>query len=237
MLANNVTALAATFILALTWLRVVDFIAHRGWLSGPVSRKIIHAGTGPIFVLCWLFFRDVPASRFLAALVPFAITLQFALVGLGLWRDPAAVQAMSRTGDRREILRGPLFYGIVFIILTILYWKESPIGIVALMMLCGGDGLADIVGKRFGKTRLPWSKNKTWAGSLGMFVGGWLFSVLVIWVYLLSGAFTGSLQDYLLPITVISLVATAVESLPLNDLDNLTVPAVAVILGHLLFRF
>lgn len=235
MFANNVLALAATFALALAWLRSVDFIAHRGWISGPVSRKIIHAGTGPVFVLCWLFFRDVPSARFLAALVPFAITLQFVLVGLGLWRDPAAVKAMSRTGDRREILRGPLFYGIVFIILTLVYWKESPIGIVALMLLCGGDGLADIVGKRFGRARLPWSKNKTWAGSLGMLAGGWLFSVLVLWVFIAAGQFSGSLQTYLLPVTIISLVATAVESLPLNDLDNITVPGVAVILGHLLF--
>ena len=235
MFANNVLALAATFALALAWLRSVDFIAHRGWISGPVSRKIIHAGTGPVFVLCWLFFRDVPSARFLAALVPFAITLQFVLVGLGLWRDPAAVKAMSRTGDRREILRGPLFYGIVFIILTLVYWKESPIGIVALMLLCGGDGLADIVGKRFGRARLPWSKNKTWAGSLGMLAGGWLFSVLVLWVFIAAGQFSGSLQTYLLPVTIISLVATAVESLPLNDLDNITVPGVAVILGYLLF--
>lgn len=235
MFANNILALAATFILALTWLRIVDFIAHRGWISGRVSRKIIHAGTGPIFVLCWLFFHNMPSARYLAALVPFAITLQFALVGMGLWRDPAAVQAMSRSGDRREILRGPLLYGIVFILLTLIYWKDSPIGIVALMLLCGGDGLADIIGNRFGRARLPWSKNKTWAGSLGMFAGGWLFSILVLWVYIATGIFPGSLVQYLLPVTIITLAATVVESLPINDLDNLTVPAVAVILGHLLF--
>ena len=235
MFANNVLALAATFILALSWLRIVDFIAHRGWISGRVSRKIIHAGTGPIFVLCWLFFHETPSARYLAALVPFAITLQFALVGMGLWRDPAAVQAMSRTGDRREILRGPLFYGIIFILLTLIYWKDSPVGIVALMLLCGGDGLADIIGNRFGSTRLPWSKNKTWAGSLGMFAGGWLFSILVLWAYIAAGIFPGGLTQYLLPVTLITLAATLVESLPLSDLDNLTVPAVAVILGHLLF--
>lgn len=236
MFANNVLALIATFAIALAWLRLVDFIAHRGWISARLSRKLIHAGTGPVFVLCWLFFHESASARYLAALVPFAITLQFALVGLGIWRDPAAVDAMSRSGDRREILRGPLYYGIVFVLLTILYWKDTPIGIVALMMLCGGDGLADIIGTRFGTARLPWSKNKTWAGSLGMFLGGWLFSLLVLWVYIAVGAFPGSLQAYLLPVTVIALVATAVESLPLSDLDNLTVPAVAVILGYLFFR-
>ena len=67
---------------------------------------------------------------------------------------------MSRTGDRREILKGPLFYGIIFVIITVVYWKDSPTGIVALMLMCGGDGLADIVGRAYGKLKIPWNKNK-----------------------------------------------------------------------------
>ena len=114
---QNLIALMVTFALALAWLRVNDFAAYRGWVSGPVSRKIIHIGTGPIFVLCWLLFNNDLAARFMAALVPLGITAQFLLVGTGIMKDPAAVKAMSRTGDRREILRGPLFYGIAFIIL------------------------------------------------------------------------------------------------------------------------
>lgn len=35
----------------------------------------------------------------------------------------------------------------------------------------GGDGLADIVGRRFGGVKLPWNSNKSWAGSLAMFIG------------------------------------------------------------------
>jgi phytol kinase len=232
---NNTVSLILSFGLALAWLRINDFFAHRGWISSSLSRKLIHIGTGPIFVLTWLFFDNDPAARFLAALIPLAITIQFALVGFGAWRDPSAVQAMSRTGDRREILRGPLFYGIVFVLLTVIYWKDSPVGIVALMLLCGGDGLADIVGKRLGMVRLPWSKKKSWAGTLAMFAGGWLLSLLILWVYLAAGVFEGNLWSYIPALTIITLAAAAVESLPLNDFDNLTVPAVAVALGHLLF--
>ena len=143
-------ALIITFGMAILWLRVNDFAAHRGWMSSALSRKIIHMGTGPIFVLCWLLFPDTGLARYLAALIPLAITVQFALVGFGVIKDQSAVDAMSRSGDRREILRGPLFYGIVFVVLTILYWKDSPIGLLALMLLCGGDGLAD-VGARGGR--------------------------------------------------------------------------------------
>ncbi len=234
MLWNNWIALILTFVLSLVWLRLNDTLAHRGIISGPLSRKIIHMGTGPIFVLCWLFFQDTPSARFLAALVPFAITVQFALVGLGILQDQAAVDAMSRHGDRREILRGPLFYGIVFVALTLVYWKDSPIGIIALMLLCGGDGLADIIGKRFGSARLPWAQRKSWAGSLSMFLGGWLFALGILAVYLALHVFPGTLRDYFLPVTLIAAAGTVMESLPFTDIDNLTVPALAVLLGHLL---
>lgn len=234
MLTSPWLALVITAAVALFWLRLNDFLAHRGWISGSLSRKIIHMGTGPIFVICWLLFPDLPSSRFLAAAVPLLITLQFALVGSGVIKDPAAVDAMSRSGDRKEILRGPLYYGIMFVVLTIVYWKNNPVGIVALMLMCGGDGLADIIGKRYGGSRLPWSKNKSWAGSLAMFGGGWLFAVGVMAVFVGAMVFGKSLADYLPAITLITMVGMVIESLPFLDVDNLTVPLVAVGLGHLL---
>jgi phytol kinase len=231
-LLRTIIATAITFLLALSWLRLNDYLAHRGLISGPLSRKIIHMGTGPIFVLCWLLFPAAPFSRYLAALVPLAITIQFALVGLGIMKDQAAVDAMSRGGDRREILRGPLIYGIVFVILTIVFWYDSPVGIVALMLLCGGDGLADIVGTRLRSLPLPWSTRKSLAGSLAMFAGGWVFTAAILGVYISVGKFTGPFSNYLLEITGIALVGAVVESLPFKDIDNLTVPAAAVILGY-----
>lgn len=236
MLGNVWLALVATFAIALSWLRIMDFIAHKGWISSPLSRKIIHMGTGPIFVACWLLFPDEPISRYLAALVPLAITIQFALVGLGLIKDQAAVDAMSRTGDRKEILRGPLFYGIVFILLTIIYWRENPIGIIALMLLCGGDGLADIIGKQYGVIRIPWSPNKSLAGSIAVFAGGLLFAGGIVALYLAAGVFLGGFMDYLPAIGGIILVGAIVESLPFVDIDNLTVPLAAVVFGHLLLH-
>jgi len=235
MLNNNLLATVITFILSLIWLRLNDFAAHKGWIDSQLSRKIIHMGTGPLFVICWLLFTDAPSARYLAALVPFAITLQFLLVGLGVMKDEAAVQAMSRTGDRREILRGPLYYGIVFVLLTIVFWRDSPIGMVALMLLCGGDGLADIIGRRLGSRRLPWNPRKSWAGSFGMLIGGWLFAAGVLAVYVAAGYFPAPLRSYLPAITIIALAGTVVESLPTPDLDNLTVTFVAVLLGNFLF--
>jgi phytol kinase len=235
MFSNNLVALIVTLVIALIWLRLNDFIANKGWISSDLSRKIIHTGTGPIFVLCWLLFNEEPCARFFAAVIPLLITGQFFMVGSGLLKDEAAVQAMSRTGDRREILRGPLFYGVIFVILTIVYWRDSPIGVVALMQMCGGDGLADILGKRLASAKLPWSPQKTVSGTIGMFVGAWIFSTGIVAVFVTQGIFLAPLSFYLFPITIIAVAGAAVESLPFADIDNITVSAVSVILGYLLF--
>jgi phytol kinase len=232
---NPYLATFLTFAIAVFFLRLMDFFAHRGWIESRLSRKLIHIGTGPIFVLCWLMFPDLPVSRWLAALVPLVITAQFVLVGTGIINDEAAVKAMSRTGDRREILRGPLFYGIVFVAVTLIYWKDSPIGIPALMMMCGGDGIADIVGRRVQSSRLPWSPEKSLAGSLSVFLGGWLLTALIFAVYVWVEVFSGPLTRFLLPITWIALGAMLVESLPFKDVDNITLSVVSALIGHLVF--
>ena len=232
---NNIVALIVTFILALGWLRVMDFLAHRGLIESRLSRKIIHIGTGPLFVLCWLMFDNAPEARWLAALVPLAITVQFALIGLGIIKDEASVRAMSRSGDRREILRGPLYYGIAFVAVTLIFWKTSPVGIVALMLMCGGDGIADIVGRRIASPKLPWSREKSVAGSLGVLLGGFGLSALVLVVYVAAGVFPVPFGRYLLPLALISLLGMLVESLPFKDIDNLTLTFTAALAGWFLF--
>ena len=235
---NPFLALFITLFVALVEIRFLDFAAQRGWIESRLSRKLIHILTGPLFVLCWLLFPtpDLWYFRWLAALVPLLFTIQFAMIGLGLVKDEASVKAMSRNGDRREILRGPLFYGIIFVIMTLVYWKDSPIGIIAVMLMCGGDGLADILGRGIKSAKLPWNKDKSVAGSLGMFAGGWVLAMLILGIFILAkaGGF-GPFGGYLLPVTIIAVVATLVESLPLKDVDNITVTLAAMALGYLLF--
>jgi len=235
MLSSDFIALLITFIVSLIWLRINDYAAHKGWISGELSRKLIHIGTGPIFVLCWLIFPNSTSSKYIAALVPFAITLQFFLVGIGVLRDESAVQAMSRTGNPREILRGPLYYGLVFVLITIFFWYDSPTGIVALMLLCGGDGFADILGRRYGRSHIPWNPRKSWIGSLAMFSGGFILSLAILAIYISVGIFDSTLIELIPTLLIISLMATIVETLPLQDIDNITVTATAVLLGYFLF--
>ena len=232
---NPYLATFLTFAIAIAFLRLMDFFAHRGWIESKLSRKFIHIGTGPIFVLCWLLFPEVASARYLAALVPLLITVQFILVGTGVMKDDAAVQAMTRNGNPKEILRGPLFYGIMFVVLTILYWKDSPIGITALMMMCGGDGIADIVGRRVKSSKLFWSREKSLAGSLSVFTGGALLTALIIFIYVSVGVFASPFSIYLVPIAWIALGGMLIESLPFKDVDNITLTVLCALLGHLVF--
>ena len=232
---NPYLATSITFAIAIAFMRLMDYFAHRGWIESKLSRKFIHIGTGPIFVLCWLMFPDMPIARYLAALVPLLITVQFALVGTGIMKDAAAVEAMTRNGDPKEILRGPLFYGIVFVAITILYWKDSPIGITALMMMCGGDGIADIVGRRVKSPKLFWSREKSVAGSLSVFAGGALLTALMLFIYVSIGVFASPFGMYILPITWIALGGMLIESLPFKDIDNITLTVVSALIGHFVF--
>jgi phytol kinase len=128
-----------------------------------------------------------------------------------------------------------LFYGIVFVAVTLIYWKDSLVGIPALMMMCGGDGIADIVGRRLKSPKLPWSREKSLAGSLSVFFGGWLLTVLIFAIYVWAGAFPGPVTRFLLPVTWIALGAMLTESLPFKDVDNITLTVVSLLIGHLVF--
>lgn len=227
---QNVAAITFAFGLMLIWLRSLDALAQRGWIGQRLSRKIIHTGTGPLFVLTWNLFAAGSAARWWAAAVPLVITLQFMAVGFGWIDDPAAVKAMSRSGDRREILQGPVYYGVIFVSATLVFWRHSPVGILALMILCGGDGLADIVGRRWGKRKLPWAPDKSWAGSAAMLLGSFTFALVMIGAFNLWGDFTPALRmgQTTVMVLFVALVATAVESLPWAGVDNITVFAAAL---------
>ncbi len=231
---QDIVALFITFAVALAWLRLNDTLARRGIVSRHLARKLIHIGTGPLFVLCWPFFSAGPQSRWFAALVPAILTLQFVAIGLGLVEDEGAVQAMSRSGDRRELLYGPTQYGIVFVLATVIFWIHSAVGIVALMLLCGGDGLADVVGRRYGRVPLAANPRKSWAGSAAMLAAGFGFSFLYLLLFNGLGAFTVSVGGSVLPLLLISLAATVVEAVSGQDIDNITITVTALSVAWLL---
>jgi len=213
-------------------------------IDQKLSRKLVHTLAGPLFLLTWPLFSSEPSARFFAAVVPALNALRLFLIGTKLVNSTKTVKAVSRTGDPTELLGGPFYYAIILVAITLLWWRNSATGLLVAAVMCGGDGLADIAGRRWGNgLSLPWNSNKTWAGSVAMLVGGWglgvglimLFSVVMGYFEVVGGGDVWAMAGR---VGVISLVATVIESLPINKVvdDNLSVPLVAAVMGSLLLR-
>lgn len=192
-----------------------------------ITRKLVHMSAGPVFLLTWPWFSSGRSGRTWAALVPATMTAKFALTGLGVLRFDGDVRLMSRTGDRTELLRGPLLYGLVFTAATILGFRTTTAA-GALMALCAGDGMAELVGRSFGgRHRLPWSPRKSWAGSAAYVASAFSAALLFVDLFHRWGWVSGeSMAELLLPLLAASVASAAAESLPMSDIDNVVAPVV-----------
>jgi dolichol kinase len=68
-----------------------------------------------------------------------------------------------------------------------------------------------------------------------MFFGGLIFSSILIFIFIKSGFLNIIFWDGFPKILLLNILATIVESLPLRDWDNITVPAIVVLVGLILF--
>ncbi|GFZ05917.1 phytol kinase 1 VTE5 [Actinidia rufa] len=128
-------------------------------------------------------------ARYFASLVPLANCLRLVTHGLSLATDEGLIKSVTREGKPEELLRGPLYYVIVLIVCVLVFWRESPIGVISLAMMCGGDGIADIMGRRFGSIKIPYNEKKSWAGSISMFIFGFLISMGMLYYFSALGYF------------------------------------------------
>jgi dolichol kinase len=69
--------------------------------------------------------------------------------------------------------------GNFIISLMILFLENSFINLPSglLMLFYAHPGIADVVGRRLGKEKLPYNPNKSYAGSIAMAVAGFLASI------------------------------------------------------------
>ncbi|KAK9280133.1 hypothetical protein L1049_013820 [Liquidambar formosana] len=191
---------------------------------------------GPAFMVCWPLFSSGCRGAVLASLIPGINIIRMLFVGLGIWKDEAEVKSMSRYGDYRELLKGPLYYASAITSACVIYWRTSPITIAVVCTMCAGDGVADIVGRRFGNQKLPYNKSKSVAGSIAMAIAGFIACIGCMHYFSLFG-FIQESWDMVMGFLVVSLATALVESLPISSEldDNLTVPLTAILLGNLVF--
>jgi phytol kinase len=216
---HNLLVMLLTFAYVFSVPPLMDYLVTRHSLPRDISRKITHICAGSTIVFLPLFV-DGDWSHYLNISVFVVWTVLLVQKGLFAAPDDQAVKTMTRTGDRRELLKGTFSFVLVAIICGTIYYKQ-PAGVLAMAMLGWGDGLAPIVGTRYGKMKYHILSDKSVEGSLAFLVGsivaGLFFSYLIV-----PQSFNP------LNIVVIAVIATIAEGVSPKELDNLTIPLAVI---------
>ncbi|XP_061368856.1 probable phytol kinase 1, chloroplastic isoform X2 [Gastrolobium bilobum] len=215
-----------------------DDLTRRNFLNQDLSRKLVHILSGLLFLVSWPIFSNTTKARYFAAFVPLMNCLRLLVNGLSLASDEGLIKSVTRKGDPRELLKGPLYYVVILMLCALVFWRESPIGVVALAMMSGGDGVADIIGRRYGSMKIPYNQKKSWAGSISMLVFGFLVSIGMLYYYSNLGLVQLDWVSTVPRVAFVSLVATVVESLPITEVvdDNISVPLATMAVAFLAFQ-
>merc|ERR1719310_1963730 len=70
----------SVIVASVAWVKIWG-VAHDLGVPHTVSRKIVHATCGPIFVLFWPLYSPAPQARFFAAIVPLSSIVRLLLAG------------------------------------------------------------------------------------------------------------------------------------------------------------
>jgi phytol kinase len=214
-----------------------DNLTQRQFIQQKLSRKIVHILSGVLFMSSWPIFSSSSEARYFAAVVPLLNCARLVIYGTRLFKNEALIKSVTREGNPEELLRGPLYYVMALLISVLVFWRDSPVGIISLAMMSGGDGVADIIGRRYGSTKLPYNRKKSWIGSVSMLVSGFLLSIGMLYYFSILGYLHLDWDEATLKVALVSFVATLVESLPITDVldDNISVPIASMCTALVLF--
>ena len=217
---HNALVTLLTFVYVFSVPPLMDYLVTNHALPRDISRKITHICAGSAIVFLPLYI-DTGWSHYLNITVFAVWTVLLIQKGLFAADDDQAVKTMTRTGDKRELLKGTLYFVIVAMICGTLYYKQFP-GVLAMAILGWGDGLAPIIGTRYGKLKYRVLSDKSVEGSLAFLVGS-IFAGLFFVCLIVPELFDAG------KIVTIALIATIVEGVSPKEVDNLTIPFAVIV--------
>ena len=229
-------ATCVVLLYVLTLISVCEKLVSKQLLSSALSRKIVHCGAAS-WLIFWPLYSHSSSDNWswrLNVFVPVVKGLQLFWKG-AIVRNPndKDVVSMSRTGDPRELLLGPLQFTLVMTVVGLLLFR-SPSSCLIMGAVGIGDGIAPLVGSRYGthKYRSPYVNEagtcKSVEGSVAVFAG----TVFGYYVYSFVISAPITLSAY--AVCVCAIVAALVEGLSPSNIDNLAIP-VAVYFVYNLF--
>jgi len=229
-LYNMAVGILLPFIYIQSIIKLMDVFVSKGFPQ-DLSRKIIHIAAGS-WVWVWPLMDPSDGWSYVFNIsIAVLWTLLFLVKGFTASPEDMAVKTMTRTGDPKELLKGPLFFTLAMEFIGVFYFMTFP-GVVTMAYLGWGDGLAPYIGKVYGKHKYKLlGREKSIEGSITVFVAGFLGALLLH--LLVFGALPLTHQS-LLQIAFLGVVAVIVEAISPADVDNLLIPAALLITYYLL---
>lgn len=225
-------------VLVYAYVFAVIFIVERLWKGDQaVGRKILHMSMGNIVFLLWLLTSPWTAFVIAGSFVVFTLLVTHRMqqhykaslsqsggttpFHRGYRKVLEKLSKVSVSGAGNEF--GLVYYCIAFLFLAFIFYDRPVFVAVGLLPLAYGDGMGAIVGRRFGAHPFRLIDKKTVEGSLAVFgastiavLAGLVFygmpPVNAAWMALAVGA-----------------ISALVEAAAPYGLDNLAIPASAVI--------
>jgi phytol kinase len=203
------------------WLALVFAVAwqlHRGRADGEWVRKVVHIGTGNVVLLAW--WLGLP---WLLCLAVASLFTAIAFLSSYFPLLPFLENAGRKT-------RGVFYYALSISLLVggFGWLQHLEFAVVGTLVMAWGDGLAALVGKRWGKHPYAvWTGQKSWEGSFAMAVASYIVTYGVLAI---ARQQLGPHQpfDLWLPLPV-AILATILEAWSPGGTDNLSVPLGAAI--------
>ena len=214
---NDVYGLILSYVLVFVVIGLSTLLQKKGLVGDEGARKFIHIGVSNWWILAMLTFENL----WLASIAP----VTFILLNYYSYKTNL-IKSMERSGNGNL---GTVYFPISLLILVLISFMPGSnpyIGAVGILTLGYGDGLAAVIGKKYGKRKLI--NGKSLEGSLTMLVVSF---IVVLTLALLNGL---TLPLALLVSTVIAVFATLVELYTPKGLDNLSVPLLSSLVYYLL---
>ncbi len=178
------------------------------------SRKFIHISLGNWWLIAMYFFDSVWFAAFPPA--------TFVIINYVSYKKNL-IKVMERDENEQEGL-GTVYYALALLIVSIITFgiiKKPILGLISILVMAYGDGLAAIVGQLVKSYKYKiCDTQKSIAGSSAMFI----VTLIITSLYF---ALTHS-PLWFVKSVLCSLVLTAVEAVSIKGTDNLTVPIVCL---------
>jgi phytol kinase len=221
---QDYTALILSYAYLFGVIGLAEVLRWAGKRPPEFTRKFIHIGVG-----MWVVGTAFLFETWYIALIPPAT---FVVVNaISYWRG--TIKAME-TGEKGNL--GTIYFPISFGALVYYFWGQPVLMVASMMPMTWGDAMAAIIGERYGHYRYTVrGRTRSLEGSVAMLFWSWVTTSLALFIIpYLAGK---PLINWLLALiygAAVAIVCTLVEALSPWGIDNLTVPAAAALILHLL---